>query len=87
LIFATENKELWAATDYHQIHLGHLHTDRKKVFLTSNEYSGCQVSIFPSLSGDDYWHSGKGYNLNQKRAVAIIYDKEVGEVAKLNYVI
>lgn len=87
LIFATENKELWASTEYHQIHLGHLHTDRKKVFLTSNEYSGCQVSIFPSLSGDDYWHSGKGYNLNQKRAVAIIYDKEVGEVAKLNYVI
>ena len=87
LIFATENKELWASTEYHQIHLGHLHTDRKKVFLTSNEYSGCQVSIFPSLSGDDYWHSGKGYNLNQKRAVAIIYDKELGEVAKLNYVI
>lgn len=87
LIFATENKELWASTDYHQIHLGHLHTDRKKVFLTSNEYSGCQVSIFPSLSGDDYWHSGKGYNLNQKRAVAIIYDKELGEIAKLNYVI
>lgn len=87
LIFATENKELWASTEYHQIHLGHLHTDRKKVFLTSNEYSGCQVSIFPSLSGDDYWHSGKGYNLNQKRAVAIIYNRELGEIAKLNYVI
>jgi len=87
LIFATENKQLWADTEYHQIHLGHLHTDRKKVFLTSNEYSGCQVSIFPSLSGDDYWHSGKGYNLNKKRAVAMIYDKELGEIAKLNYVI
>ena len=87
LIFATENKQLWANTEYHQIHLGHLHTDKKKIFLTSNEHSGCQVSIFPSLSGDDYWHSGKGYNLNQKRAVAIVFDKELGEVAKLNYTV
>ena len=87
LIFATENKKLWAETEYHQIHLGHLHTDKKKVFLTSNEYSGCQVSIFPSLSGDDYWHAGKGYNLNNKRAVAIVFDKEKGEVAKLNYTV
>lgn len=87
LIFATENKELWANTEYHQIHLGHLHTTRTKVFLSTNEYSGCQVSIYPSLSGDDFWHTGKGFNLNKKRAIAVIYDRDKGEVAKLNYCI
>lgn len=81
LIFATEEKKLWADTDFRFVQLGHLHKNKKTNYISVDTYQSVTVQILPSLSGTDAWHSKKGY-MSQKQAKAILFDAVEGQVGE-----
>ena len=84
IIMATEKKELWAATQYREFHLGHFHKSKSMKFVDVDEFPGCKVRIIPSLSGADAWHSAKGY-MSMKAAEAFLYNRENGLIANYKF--
>lgn len=80
LIMATERPDLWGATRFREIHLGHLHQRRASQFLGVSEYNGVCVRILPSLSAPEDWHTAKGYVGNIRSAEAYIWDRNTGLV-------
>ena len=86
MIFAAENPKLWCATTQRYIQLGHYHSNKKINYLSNEEFQGFQIQIIPSLSGNDAWHSGKGYN-SLKQAKAFLYHKEKGLRAEITHTV
>jgi hypothetical protein len=84
IIFATENKELWANTNYHRIHLGHLHHQKQIRYKDVEEKIGCTIKVISSLSSNDAWHTEKGY-LSLKGAEAFLYHRDHGLLANYYY--
>jgi len=84
LIMATEQPDLWAATRFRQIHLGHFHSRKTTKYVDVQEFQGFQVRILPSLSSSDKWHNTKGY-ISIKSAVAFLYDKENGMIGEFSH--
>lgn len=84
LIFATEEKNLWAETDFRFVQLGHLHKNKKTNFISVDTFQSVTVQILPSLSGTDAWHSKKGY-MSQKQAKALLFDSEEGQVGEFTH--
>lgn len=84
LIFATEQKELWAATEFRFAKLGHFHKSKKINYISIDENTGFQVQVLPSLSGSDAWHSSKGY-MSKKAAKGFLYHKDNGPAGEFNY--
>ena len=66
-IMAAEVPEMWAASAWREIHLGHFHRAKQTVHKTTDEFGGVRVRVLPSLSGTDRWHYAKGY-VGAKRA-------------------
>lgn len=83
-IFATEEKRLWADTDFRFCKVGHFHKNKKTQFVSVDEFQGFQVQILPSLSGSDAWHNSKGYN-SLKAAKGFLYHKEKGQVGEFTH--
>jgi hypothetical protein len=81
LIFATEEKNLWAATKFRFSQLGHYHKNKKINYVSVDEHQGFQIQILPSLSGVDAWHYKKGYK-SLHQAKALLYDKDKGPVGE-----
>lgn len=86
LIFATEKPKLWADTKYRFCQLGHFHKNKKTNFVSVDEHQGFQVQIIPSLSSNDAWHAGKGYN-SLRQAKAFMYSKNDGLTGEFTYTI
>ena len=84
IIFATENKQLWADTTFHRVHLGHFHHQKQIRYKDVQEQVGCTVKIISSLSSNDAWHTEKGY-LSLKGAEAFLYHREHGLLANYHY--
>lgn len=84
LIFATEQPNLWADTQFRFAKLGHFHKNKKLNYVSVDEYQGFQVQILPSLSGTDAWHSSKGY-CSKKQAKGFLYHKTDGQIAEFTY--
>lgn len=84
LIFATEQKELWADTEFRFAKLGHFHKNKKTNYVSVDEHQGFQVQILPSISGTDAWHNSKGY-MSKKQAKGFLYHKEEGQIAEFTY--
>lgn len=84
IIFATENKKLWADTDFHRVHVGHFHHSKAIKYKDIDEQVGCTIKIISSLSSNDAWHTEKGY-LSMKGAEAFLYHKEQGLLANYYY--
>lgn len=79
IICATEQPELWAATKFRRVHVGHFHHSKQVKFVDVQEFPGFTVKILNSLSATDAWHSEKGF-LSLKAAEAFLYDKDRGLV-------
>ncbi len=79
IICATEQPQLWAATKYRRVHVGHFHHSKQVKFVDVQEFPGFTVKILNSLSASDAWHSEKGF-LSLKAAEAFLYDKDKGLV-------
>jgi hypothetical protein len=86
IIFAAEQKKLWADTTFRYCQLGHFHKEKKIEFLTGDSFQGFQVEILPSLSGPDKWHNGKGY-ISNRAAKSFLYHRNEGEVGSFKYTV
>lgn len=84
LIFATEEKDLWASTEYRFCKLGHFHKNKKIDYMSIDEHQGFQVQILPSLSPNDAWHNSKGY-MSKRQAKGFLYHKENGQIAEYTH--
>jgi hypothetical protein len=78
LLMATEQREMFGSTSWHEIHLGHLHQ------VNLREMNGVRVRILPSLCAADAWHSEMGYVGNIRSAEAYIWDRD-GMVGTVSY--
>jgi hypothetical protein len=81
LIFATEQKEMWAATDYRFCQVGHFHKNKKISYISVDEYQGFQVQVLPTLSSATAWAHKKGYH-SLKQAKAFLFDENKGLVGE-----
>lgn len=84
LIFATEKPELWADVKFRYCQIGHFHKSKKLNYVSVDEFQGFQVQILPSLSGNDSWHTKKGYQ-SLKQAKAFLIDYNDGVVAEFTH--
>lgn len=87
LIMAQECSDSWSFCRYKEWHLGHLHTNRNKAFLSQNEFNGVQVRILPSLTTADAWHYESGYIGNEQRAIGIVYEYNKGKQAEFYHTV
>ncbi len=88
LVMASEAKEEWSATNFHEWHIGHYHIKRETRYTAGDTHNGVGVTILPSLSGTDAWHSQMGYVKGPKAAQAFVFSPTHGEVARFtsNYI-
>jgi hypothetical protein len=84
IICATEQPQLWAATKFRRVHVGHFHHSKQIKFIDVQEYPGFTVKVLNSLSANDAWHAEKGYN-SLKGAEAFLYHKDKGLIANYFY--
>lgn len=83
-LFASQEKDLWAATKYRWAKIGHLHHNKKMEYWSAEDDHAFQVQVIPSISSDDKWHFDKGYH-SLKQAKAFLYHKTKGEIANYNH--
>ncbi len=79
LLMATEQREMFGRTAFHEVHLGHLHG------LLTREINGVRVRVLSALTATDAWHSEMGYVGNVRAAEGIIWDREEGNVGNVIY--
>lgn len=84
IICATEQPQLWAATKFRRVHVGHFHHSKQIKFTDVQEYPGFTVKVLNSLSANDAWHAEKGY-VSLKGAEAFLYHREKGLIANYYY--
>ena len=84
ILCATEQPELWAATKYRRVHVGHFHHNKQIKFVDLQEFPGFTVKILNSLSANDIWHAEKGY-MSLKQAEAFLYHEDKGLLANYYY--
>jgi hypothetical protein len=85
LLMASEKPCEWAATDFREWHLGHLHMSRAQIKTVGSEFHGVRVRTLPSLCATDAWHHQQGYTGNLRSAEAYLYHRERGHAATLLY--
>jgi len=83
LLMASEKKQLWSDTKFHEWHIGHFHHKKQIKFQTIDEQKGCVIRFMRSLSGTDAWHNLKGYTQNVQSAEAFIWHPTDGMIAHL----
>jgi hypothetical protein len=81
LIFATEQPKLFAETGHRFILTGHLHSEKKNKFDSSEEY-GIQWIQTPSVAKTDKWHDDNCYIGNRLQMSSIILHPQNGKVAE-----
>lgn len=88
LAIATEEPVLWGKSKYRLIQLGHLHSSKKRVYQSEDEFNGVIVRHFSSLSGTDQWHDKNNFINNNKKATALVFNEnEIGIVAEYNHTV
>ena len=85
LIYASEYPKEWGSTVNRTLFKGHLHTDRKVAYMTSNETAGFKEKTLPSLGKTDYYHYSNKYTGNSRAAKLELQHPERGNVCELRY--
>lgn len=70
LLMAKEQREMFGACTWHEVHLGHLHQ------VSLRELNGVRVRILPSLCAADAWHAEMGYVGNIRSAEGYVWDHD-----------
>lgn len=90
LLMATEEKENWGTTIFHEWHLGHIHRKKNINYTvldkskTINEDLGVTVRYLSSLSGDDEWHHKNGFVGSVKAGDGFVWSNRYGLLAHIN---
>lgn len=85
-IMAQECPHDWAATvgGYREWHLGDQHRKGSSKPSTHEE-QGVAVEYIPSLVAPNEWHRLKGFNHQQRGAMAWVWDAEAGPIARFQF--
>jgi len=86
-IMAVEVPDLWAQSDYREIHTGHFHKAKATLPLMVDDKTGVTVRILRSLSATDAWHYKKGYVGTPRSAEAFVWSATGGLRANLFHLI
>jgi hypothetical protein len=84
LLMAQEVPELWAATEYREVHIGHLHHSQVHGFQQETEHAGVRVVMIPSLAAPSAWMANSGYHA-LREACGFVWNEQRGRVATLHY--
>lgn len=81
-LMAHEAREHWAQTTYREWHCGDQHRkgSGKPV---SFEEQGVSIEYLPALTPPNAWHRQKGFNWQQRGAMAFVWDYSEGPIARL----
>ena len=85
LIYASEYPREWGSTVNRTLFKGHLHTDRKVAYMTSNETAGFVEKTLPSLSKMDYYHYSNKYIGNRRAGKLELQHPTMGNICELSY--
>ena len=85
LIFASEYPKQWGATTNRTLFKGHIHTDRKVEYMTSNETAGFIEKTLPSLGKADYYHHSNKFTGNRRSGKLEIQHPTMGNICVLTY--
>lgn len=85
MLMASEAKQLWAETTFHEFHIGHTHRKKEEKFLPLDEINGVRLRVIPSLAEADYWHYRKGFVTGIRAAEGYLWHKTKGQVAVYSY--
>jgi hypothetical protein len=85
LIYASEYPEQWGITINRTLFKGHIHTDKKVEYLTSNETAGFIEKTLPSLGKTDYYHYSNKYTGNRRSGKLELQDPILGNICELTY--
>lgn len=81
-LMANECRDIWQETVYREWHLGDQH--RKGSAKPSMlEEQGVSVEYMPGLVVPNEWHRLKSYNWQKRGALAFVWDKTAGPIARL----
>jgi hypothetical protein len=81
-IMAHERRQDWAETSFREWHLGDQHRKGSSKPVTMEE-QGVSVEYLPALTPPNAWHRLKGFNWQQRGAMAFVYDHVEGPIARL----
>jgi len=86
LTMAIEQPKYWGKSLWRIMQCGHLHTSKKRVYQSENEFNGVVVRHFSSISGTDNWHDKNTYVGNSKKATGLIFKEGiVGILDEVNH--
>lgn len=85
LIYASEYPKEWGATTNRTLYKGHIHTDRKVEYMTSNETAGFIEKTLPSLGKTDYYHYSNKYVGNRRSGKLELQHPVKGNICELTY--
>ncbi len=71
-LMQVEARESWGRTLYHEIHMGHLHSEQTK------EVNGIIIRNLSSFTGTDTWHHRSGYVGAVKKCQSFLWSKDKG---------
>jgi len=83
LTIATEIPEMWGKSTFRLVQLGHLHSTKKRVYQSEDEFNGVIVRHFSSITSTDFWHDKNNFRGSQKRGTALVFsDVESGIIGE-----
>ena len=85
LVYASEYPIEWGKTINRTLFKGHIHTDRKTEYMTSNETAGFIEKSLPSLGKTDYYHYSNKYTCNRRSGKLELQDPIIGTITELTY--
>ena len=85
LIYASEYPKAWGDTTNRTLFKGHIHTDRKVEYMTSNETAGFIEKTLPSLGKTDYYHYSNKYVGNRRSGKLEIQHPTMGNICVLTH--
>ena len=85
LIYASEYPEQWGSTTNRTLFKGHIHTDRKVEYMTSNETAGFIEKTLPSLGKTDYYHYSNKFVGNRRSGKLEIQHPTMGNICVLTH--
>lgn len=81
-IMAHECREHWAQTTYREWHCGDQHRKGSGSPVIMEE-QGVGIEYLPALTPPNAWHRQKGFNWQQRGAMAFVWDHDEGPIARL----
>jgi hypothetical protein len=82
-ILMNEAKDLWAAADYGEWHLGHFHKKKQVETTTIDTHDGIKIRNLHALSAIDSWHYRKGYVGGRRAAEAFLFARDSGNTTNI----